>query len=270
MTALAGLRREEAVMGTIARVEVHDPVPDAAVVDQVFAWLHEVDRRFSTYKAMSEVNRMHRGELAFAQCSDDLRCVLGECARLWQETDGYFDVYASGRLDPSGYVKGWSVQRASEMLTAAGASNHMVEAGGDIQVRGRPAPDRPWEIGIRHPWELNKVAWVLSGTDLAVATSGTYERGNHVVNPRDGKPATALRSVTVVGRDLGDTDAYATAAVAMGMSALTWLARLDGYESAVVAQDQTCYRSSGLPEATAQVNETRARATAGQVGEAMS
>src|SRR5258705_16727 len=191
------LSRQESVMGTLATVEVCDPVPDHGVLDQVFAWLHEVDRRFSTYKEDSEVNRLHRGELTHAHCSADLRYVLDQCARLWQETDGYFDVYATGRLDPSGYVKGWSVQRASELLTAAGATNHLVDAGGDIQTRGQPEPDRPWEIGIRHPWELDKVAWVLAGADLAVATSGTYERGLHVINPRTGQPATALRSVTV-------------------------------------------------------------------------
>ncbi len=235
-------------MGTLAAVEIYDPMPDADVLDEVFEWLHEVDRRFSPFKEDSEVNRLNRRELPIVECSADLRHVVDQCTRLWQETDGYFDVYATGRFDPSGYVKGWSVQRASEMLTAAGATNHLVEAGGDIQCRGRPAPDRLWEVGIRDPWELDMVGWVLSGTDLAIATSGTYERGNHVINPRNGAPATALRSVTVVGRDLSEADAYATAALAMGMSALTWLARLDGYESAVVAHDRTCYRSSELPE----------------------
>jgi thiamine biosynthesis lipoprotein len=237
-------------MGTLATVELYDPVPDEDVLDHVFAWLHEVDRRFSTYQDQSEVNRLHRGELTVEQGSADLRFVLDQCARLWRETDGFFDAYATGRLDPSGYVKGWSVQRASELLTAAGATNHLIEVGGDIQSRGRPEPGRQWEIGIRHPWELDKVAWVLAGTDLAVATSGTYERGGHVINPRTGRPATVLRSVTVVGRDLADADAYATAALAMGTAALSWLARLTGYEAAVVAADETCYRSNGLPEMT--------------------
>jgi thiamine biosynthesis lipoprotein len=241
------LRRHELVMGTVATVELCDPVPDACVLDDVFAWLHEVDRRFSTYRPDSEVNRLDRGELSHESCSDDLRYVLNECTRLWRETDGYFDVYATGRLDPSGYVKGWSVQRASEMLTAAGVPNHLVDAGGDIQTRHRLAPRRSWEVGVRHPWEREKVAWVLAGTDLAVATSGTYERGHHVINPRTGAPARALISVTVVGRDLADADAYATAALAMGTAAMDWLSDLDGYSSAVVAADGTCYVSADLP-----------------------
>jgi thiamine biosynthesis lipoprotein len=245
------LRHHIDVMGTGATVELHKPltaVEAARLADAVFAWLHEVDCRFSTYRADSEVCRLDRGELSTVDCSDDLRYVLDQCARLWKETDGYFDVYATGRLDPSGYVKGWSVQWASQLLTAAGAGNHLVDAGGDLQCRGRPAPDTNWDIGIRHPWRPDHMAWVLSGTDLAVATSGTYERGHHVIDPRSGTPATALRSVTVVGRDLADADAYATAALAMGRAGLGWLARLPGHEAAVVAEDGTCYRSAGLPE----------------------
>jgi FAD:protein FMN transferase len=249
-TAAPALRRAEQVMGTVATLEIAEPVPggDAGrLADGVFAWLHEVDRRFSTYQRNSELNRLDRGELTLADCSADLRFVLDRCAQLWRWTDGYFDVYATGRLDPSGFVKGWSVQVASERLSAAGAVNHCVDAGGDIQARGRPRPGQEWRIGIRHPWERDKVCWVLSGTDLAVATSGTYERGPHVIDPRTGRPATALRSVTVVGTDLGDADAYATAALAMGEAGLAWLARLPGYESAVVTQAGRAYRSDGLP-----------------------
>jgi thiamine biosynthesis lipoprotein len=241
------LRGCEPVMGTLATVELYDPVPDPGVLGEVFAWLHEVDRRFSTYRADSEVCRLDRGELSTVDCSADLRQVLDDCAQLWQRTDGYFDVYATGRLDPSGYVKGWAVEVASTRLTAAGAVNHYVDAGGDIQTRGTPGPGQRWEIGVRHPWERDKICWLLAGTDLAVATSGTYERGNHVIDPRTGHPATDLRSVTVVGRDLGVADAYATAAVAMGQAGLAWLAGLAGYESAAVLTDGTAYESASLP-----------------------
>jgi len=139
------------------------------------------------------------------------------------------------------------VQVASDLLVAAGAVNHCVNAGGDVRVRGRPAPDEDWRIGIRHPWEEQQVCWVIRGTDLAIATSGTYERGFHVVDPYRGEPAKELRSVTVVGPDLGRADAYATAALAMGLPGLDWLARLDGYESGAVTEDGRAFRSPGLP-----------------------
>jgi FAD:protein FMN transferase len=252
--ALPRVRRCEPVMGTLATVELYDPVPDGDVVDDVFAWLHEVDRRFSPFIYDSELNRLDRGELRLPECSADLREVIERCAQLWQRTDGYFDVYATGRLDPCGYVKGWSVQVASERLSAAGAVNHYVDAGGDIQTRGHPGPAAQWQIGVRHPWDRERIAWLLAGTDLAVATSGLYERGLHVIDPRTGTPADQLRSVTVVGRDLGVTDAYATAAVAMGRAGLGWLARLDGYECAVVLADGTAYESHGLPSVAVLTN----------------
>ena len=135
------LRRSTPVMGTVATVEIADPLDDAdRLVEAVFDWLREVDARFSTYRPDSEVNRLDRGELRTEDCSDDLRHVLDRCTELWQETSGYFDAYATGRFDPSGYVKGWSVQVASDRLYAAGAKNHCVNAGGDVRVRGNPRP----------------------------------------------------------------------------------------------------------------------------------
>lgn len=237
-------------MGTAVTIDLADPLDHdtrTALIGQVCDWLHEVDRRFSTYRPDSEVCRLDRGDLTGDTASEDLRTVLDACATLWRETDGYFDPYATGRFDPSGYVKGWSVEVASARLAAAGSVNHCVNAGGDIRCRGRRTPDRLWRLGIRHPWQADAVAWVLTGTDLAVATSGTYERGHHVINPRTRTPAREWCSVTVVGPDLGRADAYATAALAMGAAAPQWLAGLSGsgYESAIIAADGEAMCSPG-------------------------
>jgi FAD:protein FMN transferase len=247
-----GLLRVEQVMGTAISVHVTDPLPDGvreALVAETFAWLRLVDERFSTYRPDSEICRLDRGELRAQDGSESLRYVLDACARLWKETGGYFDTHATGRLDPSGFVKGWSVQVASDRLAEAGSVNHCLNAGGDVRVRGEQAPGRPWRIGIRHPFQERAVCGVLAGTDLAVATSGTYERGLHVVDPYTGRPARELVAVTVVGTDLGVADAYATAALAMGEAGLRWLDRLDGYETLAVTADGRLFRSAGLPEA---------------------
>jgi thiamine biosynthesis lipoprotein len=241
-------------MGTAVSIELADALPPetlTALIGDVCAWLHEVDDRFSTYRADSEVNRLHRRELRIQDCSADLRLVLDACADLWRETDGYFDAYATGPLDPSGYVKGWSVEVASRRLAAAGSTQHCINAGGDIRTRGRTAAGEPWRVGVRHPFEADKLGWVLAVTDRAVATSGMYERGDHVRNPRTGGPARGLRAVTVVGPDLALADAYATAALAMGRTGTTWLARLArrGYESAAVTDDGEAFTSPGLPVA---------------------
>jgi thiamine biosynthesis lipoprotein len=245
-------------MGTPISLDLADDLPPAdlhALADATFAWLREVDRRFSTYQAQSEVSRFGRGEMAFDDLSADMRTVLARCADLCAETDGYFDAYATGGFDPSGYVKGWSAQVASDRLLAAGAANHCLNAGGDVRVRGRNAVGRPWRIGIRDPWDPVLTPWVLAGTDLAVATSGVYERGHHVVDPHRGGPARGLRSVTVVGTDLGAADAYATAAAAMGVSGVRWLGRLAGHECALITDDRRCLRSAGLQVAPHQPPE---------------
>ncbi|MGW1057829.1 FAD:protein FMN transferase [Micromonospora rubida] len=237
-------------MGTAISLDLADDLPTARLrelADAVFAWLREVDARFSTYRADSEVCRFDRGEVPLSEASGDLRTVLERCADLWGATDGFFDAYATGRLDPSGYVKGWAAQVASDRLVAAGAPNHCLNAGGDVRVRGNSAGGRPWRIGVRHPWDESSACLVLTGTDLAVATSGVYERGHHVLDPRRGVPATGLRSVTVVGPDLGVADAYATAAVAMGAAGIGWLDRLPGHLHAVITDDARCLHSTHLP-----------------------
>jgi thiamine biosynthesis lipoprotein len=245
-----GLVRHEEVMGTMIALHLADPLPPArlaGLADDVFAWMREVDRRFSTYRDDSEINRLERGELEVADASPDVRHVLEACADAWRDTDGYFDVHATGRLDPSGYVKGWAAEVASARLVEAGCANHFINAGGDILTRGRPAPGQPWRIPVRHPWREDGAYLMLAATDLAAATSGTYLRGFHVVDPRTGRGARFLRSVTVVGPDLGLADAYATAAVAMGEPGLDWLAGLSGYGCAVVAEDGRGFTSPGLP-----------------------
>ena len=237
-------------MGTMVALDIADDLPDAVIerlADDFYAWMTEVDARFSTYKHDSEISRMDRGELLLRDGSPYLREVHETCADLWRDTDGYFDVYATGRLDPSGYVKGWAAEVASARLAAAGSVNHLINAGGDVRVRGEPRAGERWQVPLRHPWQGDGAFLVLSVADAGVATSGTYERGFHVVDPRTGEPAQALRSVTVVGPDLGRADAYATAAVAMGRAGLDWLARLPGHEVAVVTEDGEGFCSPGLP-----------------------
>lgn len=240
---MTGLRRVDGLMGTMVAVHLADDLPRRVLEEisgEFFDWMREVEDRFSVFRPDSEVSRLDRGEVTVDGCSTYLRDVLDSCAQVWRATDGFFDVYATGRLDPSGYVKGWSAEVASARLVAAGSRNHLINAGGDIRVRGNPEPGQPWHIPIRHPWRTDGACLMLAVTDAAVSTSGTYERGFHVVNPLTGERADALRSVTVVGPDLGTADAYATAAVAMGMPGIDWLAGLakqePRYDSAVVTE----------------------------------
>lgn len=221
------MHRVEHVMGMPIVVAVRD----GEVPDEVFDWFRHVDATFSTYKDDSEISRIRRGELEVADASDEVQHVLGRCAELREETSGFFDIDAVDG-DPSGFVKGWSVDEAAAILDRAGIEEYAINAGGDIRVRGT------WLIGIQHPLEPQSLAKEVEGTDLAVATSGAYERGEHVRDPHSGHAPDGILSVTITGPDLGTADAYATAAFAMGgRRALNWTAHLRGYEAMTILTD---------------------------------
>lgn len=245
------LRRVEPVMGTMVSIEIQPPLVPPAVLDEVFTQLHDVDARFSTYKPDSAISRLMRGELLEEDASLDVRHVLAACDHLTIVTDGAFDARrhrSDGRLDPSGFVKGWAIEEAAWAIDAAGGRNYCVNAGGDIVARGEAEPGRPWRVGIRHPDQADRVAAVLEVSDRAVATSGDYERGEHIGDPRTGKPATGLRSVTVVGPGLAFTDAYATAVYVMGLDGLGWLAAHDDgtYAAFAITDDGRSVWTEGM------------------------
>src|SRR3954452_18613163 len=206
-------------------------------VEPAFDWLREVEATFSTYRDDSDISRLDRGELTLAECRPEVDEVLTRCLALERATGGFFSVRAGGRLDPSGFVKGWAVDGAAARLAAAGARSFCINAGGDIVARGRPAPDRLWRVGVRHPTQLDQLAAVVAVEDMAVATSGEYERGAHIVDPHTRRPPAGLLSVTVVGPNLATADAYATTAFAMGADGPAWTATLAGYDAMCVTTD---------------------------------
>jgi FAD:protein FMN transferase len=244
------LRHAEHVMGTVVSFDVPDwagrDAGDGAVLDHVLRWLHWVDATFSPYRDDSDVSRFGRGSLALADCAPELAEVLAACTEVSARSDGYFTTHPGGRFDPSGYVKGWAIERAAAMLTAAGSAEHSVNGGGDIQCVGDRGPGQAWRVGIADPLRPGTLALVVTGQDFAVATSGVAERGAHIVNPHTGQPAVGLASLTMVGARLAATDAYATAAFAMGATARDWVEDLDGYEAFAVTPGGQVWHTSGF------------------------
>jgi FAD:protein FMN transferase len=107
-------------------------------------------------------------------------------------------------------------------------------------------PAAEWRVGIRHPSDRTQVVAVVSGDDLAVATSGAYARGDHVFDPHTHRPPNGVLSVTITGPDLATADAYATAAFAMGLAGPAWTARLRGYEALTLLADGRSLYTLGL------------------------
>jgi FAD:protein FMN transferase len=251
------VRRVEEQWGTVISVDVREPI-DAAALDAVFEWFSEVDTLFSTWRTDSEICRVGRDELNRRDAHAEVQAVLARCDELRGETNGAFDVTVAQRaaqplqpgqapIDPSGFVKGWAVERSAAMLHATGVQRFAIAAGGDVRLGGAPPGERGWRVGIQHPLERDKVAAVVRVADAGVATSGRYERGDHVLDPRSGSPARDLLSATVVGPDLGTADAYATALMVMGPDrGLEWIRTRPGYEALVITGDQGLVRTPGF------------------------
>jgi thiamine biosynthesis lipoprotein len=218
-------------MGMPVTVKICDPDASPAAIDAVFLDFGLLDQTFSTFIPTSDVNRINSGEISI-DGSDQLVRQAIDLSRMYVgATKGYFSAWRKGKLDPSGLIKGWAIDRGCSILARWGYSDYFIDAGGDVQTRGMNGAGAPWRVGIRHPVERDKLARVVFASDLAVATSGTYEKGDHIVDPHTGQPVSDWLSLTVVGPDILQADVFATAAFAMGGQALAFIAEIDGYEA---------------------------------------
>lgn len=205
--------------------------------------LHLLDERFSLWKPESELSKMRAGEIdAPSSLMDE---VLELCAVSTHLSQGFFDPWSMpGGFDPTGLVKGWAAERALSILGDSGAEAAVVNAGGDVCV----LPGRSYDIGIRHPADKDALCGVVSVVS-AVATSGVYERGDHLLNPFDGDIAAV--SATVIGGRLAIADALATALAVGGKDVLYLLEGLEGFEGFFVTAAGALFKTSGMAFAKA-------------------
>lgn len=213
----------------IAPRDLRDARAEQAV-GECFDELRDIDRIFSTYRADSDINRIRRGELAIADADRRVALVADACARAEQESGGLFSGWWRGWFDPTGYVKGWAVEEASRrhlepLLSSAAAVG--INAGGDLQLFTAAGADWRWQVGIGDPHDRGQLVAVADVVNGAIATSGTAERGHHIIDPRTGRAATSIVSATIVADGLTQADLWATAAVVAGSGDHSWIASAD-------------------------------------------
>ncbi len=228
-------------MGTVASFQV---VPGSSctveeaetAVEASVQLLREADTVFSSWAPESPMSAVRSGARPLEQAPPEVAEVLSLCREARELSGGWFDPWAMpGGVDPTGMVKGWAVERALGPLAAADVGSALVNAGGDVAFLGRPPTGERWRVGIRHPWRADAFACVL-GVVGSIATSGCYERGSHLIDPR-GASIVAAASATVTGPSLALADALATALAVGGTGVLELLRRLDGYEGYLVHID---------------------------------
>lgn len=227
-------RHVEHHLGTAITLSADAP---PAIVGRFFACIAEHEATLSRHRPDSDLSRVAAGTLAVDDASPSVREVLTACERLRLLTGGDFDHQPQLRsgdlddpvLDPNAFAKGWIIEQACLTLRMAGTGSFFVNAGGDVATGAPPQGRGAWRVGIRDPADPSRVMAILALHGAALATSGSYERGDHI--RRSG--ASLLSSVSVIGPDLAVADALATAVFSAGSVVPTWW-RHDG-EYAVVA-----------------------------------
>jgi FAD:protein FMN transferase len=217
-----------------------------AILDSVFQHFKRVDEVYSPFKPNSQISRLNSASVELSAVSSEIKEVLLACETAKQSTNGFFDVWRDGRLDPSGYVKGWAIDGAAKIIQSQGIHDFFVDAGGDIQAGGRNDNGALWRVGIKHPERPGKFVKVICLQDQAIATSGTYERGKHIFNPHTGLSIEDPVSLSVIGKNIIEVDVLATAAFAMGPEAgLKFVADL-GFEGLAITKHGQVLMTDGF------------------------
>ena len=211
-------------MGTVVSIDIPDA--DKGVFEECFHIFHSIDKIFSTYKATSEVSMYNNGKLSLDEATASFTKVFDACTEYKKLTNGFFDAYYGNRYDPSGYVKGYAIDQVGKMLTQKGYSTYLINAGGDILAQANE-PEF-WNIAISDPSDTGKIVANMKLDSAAIATSGTYERGNHIMSPT-GESASFFKSVSIIGPSIIEADVYATAVYAMGEKGLDFMKTIPNY-----------------------------------------
>ena len=240
------MKQTRLIMGMPITVEVLDKSVTNSAIDSVLDYFKRVDARYSTYKPGSEISQINKG-LPRSRWSKEMSQVLDLCEQTKQLTNGYFDISRGNQIDPSGLVKGWSINNASKLLADLGYDNFYIEAGGDIQASGLNKNNKPWKVGLRNPFNRDEIIKTVAVTNLGVATSGTYIRGQHIYNPKSSnKPVDEIVALTVIGPNIYEADRFATAAFAMGESGINFIESLRGHEAYMIDRSGLATMTSGF------------------------
>ena len=162
------------------------------------------------------------------------------------------------RIDLGGIAKGYAVEHGASLLRERGVEHAIVTAGGDSRIIGDRL-GRPWMVGIRDPRNKEGVITRIPLEDEAISTSGDYERFfeedgvryHHILNPKTGKSADLVRSVTIIGPDGTSTDALTKGVWIAGWEkGIELIESLDGFETVVIDNSGGLHFSKGLAQPT--------------------
>ena len=241
---MAAISHRVETWGTVILIELSSKVVDEEslliAAKEAEEFLFKIDSLFSTYRSDSQVSALRAGLMDIADADPLVKEVWDRSLLARELTDGAFDPWkVDGGFDPSGFVKGWAADKCGEIFNRHGVENSLVNAAGDISVRGGLLKDgvvEPWPLQIRNPKKFDEVVKDVPLGTGGIATSGVSEKGSHIKDPFTGLIAIGALSATVVGPDGGMAEALATALVVSGKDGAMWFekAELSNYWAFVI------------------------------------
>lgn len=241
------MRQSYPLMGMTVSIEILDLSASREVFEKVKDYLVYVDEKFSTYKTTSEISAINRNEIEIKNANSDMKEIFTLAEKTKEETLGYFDIKKpDGSYDPSGLVKGWAIKNAADILSSYGYKNFFVDIGGDVEARGLNSEGEPWSIGIRSPFKPEEIVKVVCLNNRGIATSGTYERGQHIYNPHNFNELKDVVSLSVIAKNVYEADRYATAGFAMGRKGIHFIESVAGLEGYMIDKDSIGTETTGF------------------------
>lgn len=242
------MKQTQLIMGMPITVEIAETSIKKALFGEIFQYFRKIDQIFSLYKKNSEISLLNRQEITKSQFSPEMKMILKLAEQTKEQTLGFFDIYnpITKKNDPSGIVKGWAINEAALLLKKRGVKNFYIEAGGDIQVSGTNNLNQLWTVGIKNPFNPSEIVKVVKLKTEGIATSGTYERGEHIYNPKKGLYSSQVASITVIGPDIYEADRFATAAFAMGEEGIQFIEQLPMCEGYQIGYNKIATQTTGF------------------------
>ncbi len=160
----------------------------------------------------------------------------------------------SGMIMDFGGMKGYTADRAADILRKRGINNAIIAVAGDIWVLGHREDGKPWRIGVQHPREHDKTLTVLDLSDKYISTSGDYERFvikekkryHHIIDPRTGKPSKGVISATLIGDKGSVIDPLAKVPFILGPDEGMKIVKKVGAEAIIVDDTGKIYMTDGV------------------------
>jgi thiamine biosynthesis lipoprotein len=159
------------------------------------------------------------------------------------------------RIGFGGIGKGYAAEKTREWMRQQGITAGIVNASGDLTTWGKQPNGKPWTIGIADPNQSSTIFSYLEVSDMAVATSGNYEKFiviegrkySHTIDPRSGLPITGIKSVTIITPNAELADALTTPVAIMGIEAgMDLVNQLQQVECIIIDDNDQIFTSQNI------------------------